>query len=348
MRIGIVGLGMASAPHARALKDLADRVEVAGAFSPTAARREAFARTTGLPVTDDLDGLLADPGIGAVMVLTLPATHLELVRRAAAAGKHVLLEKPLEIDIARAAELVAVAEAAGITLGVVLQNRHLAGSLALERLIAEGRLGAIAAMALRLRNWRPQSYYDEPGRGTLARDGGGVLLTQGIHAIDQLIAFAGLPAEVAAFATTSALHRMETEDLVACALRYDGGALGSIAATTCAYPGFATEFEIIGTHGTAVLAGAGLSARFHDGTAIEAGEAGAGGGHGADPMGFSHLAHRAVLEDFLEAVAAGRAPKTPGRDALRAHDLIDAILLASRTGTRQKVRRRASGAGGGG
>jgi predicted dehydrogenase len=340
MRIGVIGLGMASKPHALALKELADRVEVAGAFSPTATRREEFAVRTGLPVTDDLDGLFTDGSVGAVMVLTPPATHLELVRRAAAAGKHVLLEKPLEVDTGRAAELVAVAKDAGITVGVVLQNRQSAGSLALETMVAAGRLGELAGASLRLRNWRPQAYYDEPGRGTLARDGGGVLLTQGIHAIDQLIAFAGLPAEVTAYAVTSALHRMETEDLVAAALRYDGGALGSLTATTCAYPGYETEFEIIGTQGTAVLAGPALRARFLDGTEAAVGEVGAGGGHGADPMAFSHEAHRAVLEDFLDAVAEGRPPKCSGKDALRSHDLIDAILASARDGGPVRVERR--------
>jgi predicted dehydrogenase len=342
MRVGVIGLGMASGPHAQALKDLTSRVEVAGAFSPTEARRAAFAERHGLPVTGDLDALFEDPEIGALLILTPPATHLELVQRAAAAGKHVLLEKPLEIETARSERVVAVAEAAGITLGVVLQNRHAPGSLALEALLAEGRLGALVSASLRLRNWRPQSYYDEPGRGTLARDGGGVLLTQGIHPIDQLIAFAGQPAEVTAFARTSALHRMETEDLVACALRYGNGALGSITATTCAYPGYPTEFEIIGTEGTAVLLGSVLSVRFQDGSEQSAGGDEKPGGHGADPMSFSHQLHRAVLADFLDAVAEGRAPRTSGRDALKAHHLIDAILRASRSGAFERV----AGAGG--
>jgi UDP-N-acetyl-2-amino-2-deoxyglucuronate dehydrogenase len=340
VRMGVIGLGMASQPHAAALRDLDRRVEVAGCYSRTAARRDEFGARTGLPVTDDLDGIFEDSSIDVVMILTPPATHLELVRRAAEVGTHVLLEKPLEIDTGRAAELVEVAERAGITLGVVLQNRQVPASLALEAAVAEGRLGEIASVSLRLRNWRPQGYYDEPGRGTLARDGGGVLLTQGIHPIDQLIAFAGLPDEVAAFATTSALHRMETEDLVACALRWQGGALGSLHATTAAYPGYPTEFEIIGTRGSAVLTDRVLTTRFQDGSEEIAGEIAAGGGHGADPMAFSHLAHRAVLDDFLEAVVDGRKPKSSGRDVLRSHDLIDAILEAGRTGSVARVRRR--------
>ena len=336
-RIAVIGLGMAVKPHARSLLDLHEQVEVAGCYSPTQARRAAFAEAWGLPVTDDLDALLADPGLEAVMILTPPNTHLDLVRRAAEAGKHILLEKPLEISTDRAVELVRSVEAAGVTMGVVLQNRFRSGGLALEALRAEGRLGELVSATLQLRNWRPQSYYDEPGRGTLARDGGGVLLTQGVHPIDQLIAFAGLPSEVMAYAGTSAVHRMETEDVAAAALSFAGGAIGTLAASTCTYPGLPTEIEIVGTKGGARLVDSRLTAAFHNGTTMEAGRENAVGGQGADPMAFDHGHHRAVLADFLEAIETGRAPKISGRDALRAHFLIDAILASARSGRAETV-----------
>ena len=136
-RIAVIGLGMSVAPHAKSLTDLADRVEVAACYSPTEARRRAFADTYGLPVDDDLDAIFADRTIDAVMILTPPNTHLDLVRRAAEAGKHVLLEKPLEISFQRSAELVETAERAGIKLGVVLQHRFRPVGVALRRLIEE-------------------------------------------------------------------------------------------------------------------------------------------------------------------------------------------------------------------
>ncbi|HTM78936.1 MAG TPA: Gfo/Idh/MocA family oxidoreductase [Devosia sp.] len=338
LNIALIGLGMAVTPHVKSLLDLADRVTVAAAYSPTAARRAQFAQNYGLPVTDDMDALFADPGVDAVMLLTPPNTHLDLVRRAAAAGKHILLEKPLEISTARAEALVEAA--AGVTLAVVLQNRFRAGSLALAEVLAEGRLGSIVGASARLHSWREQSYYDEPGRGTLARDGGGVLLTQGIHVLDLLISLVGLPKEVAGFAATSAVHRMETEDIAACAVRYDNGAMGTIAATTCAYPGFPEHIDIIGTRGTAVLTGPDLRVDFTDGTVLETGNSTAGSGTGADPMAFTHDSHRALLADFIEAVTTGRAPKISGAEALKAHDLIDAMLASGRSGLPQQVRRR--------
>ncbi|PSJ64936.1 gfo/Idh/MocA family oxidoreductase [Mesorhizobium ephedrae] len=328
---------MASGPHAKSLRDLEDRVAVAAAYSPTEARRKAFAEAWGFPVTDDLDGIFSDAAIDAVMILAPPNTHLDLVERAAAAGKHVLLEKPLEISLGRAERLVAIAEQAGIKLGVVLQHRFRPVSLALSDLIAQGRLGDLVSASAKLANWRPQSYYDQPGRGTRARDGGGVLLTQGIHTLDLLISLAGMPAEVSAFATTTPVHRMETEDLVAGAMRFANGALGTIHATTTAYPGLPDSIELIGTKGTARIDGTKLFAAFHDGSAFSEEDGALGGGAGADPMAFPHHHHRAVLSDFLDAIDEDREPKVGGREALKVHRLIDALLRAAQTGQRERV-----------
>jgi predicted dehydrogenase len=328
-RIAIIGLGMAAGPHAKSLQELAEQFEVVGAYSPTEGRRATFAAKYGFDTSDDLDAIFADSSIVAVLILTPPNTHLELVQRAATAEKHVLLEKPLDISLARSEAIVAAAEAAGVTLGVVLQNRFRAGAEAMQQLLNEGRLGRIVSASARTSNWRPQSYYDEPGRGTKARDGGGVLLTQAIHTIDLLVAFAGMPLAFEAFAATSPIHRMETEDLATAILRFGNGALGTINATTCAYPGFPEQVEIIGEHGTAILSGPTLSAQFHDGSVVETGDSATGGGTGADPMSFSHAAHRALLSDFADAITRGRPPRISGREALKVHRLIDGIMTKS-------------------
>lgn len=336
-RIAVVGLGMASTPHAKSLLDLQDRVEVVAAYSPTETRRKAFSELWGLPVVSDLEPIFTDETIDALMVLTPPNSHGELVQRAAETGKHVLLEKPLEISTERALHMVEAAERAGVKLGVVLQHRFRPVSVALARLIEEGRLGELVGVSAKLANWRPQSYYDQPGRGTKARDGGGVLLTQGIHTLDLLISLAGLPEEVAAYAVTTKVHRMETEDLVAGAIRFPNGAIGTVSATTCAYPGSPDSIEFIGTRGTARIEGASMVAQFHDGTEIRQDDGVLGGGAGADPMAFPHDHHRAVLSDFLDAIEAGTQPKVSGREALKVHRLIDALLRSAETGRREKV-----------
>lgn len=337
MRLGIIGLGMASAPHAQSLIELKNRIAVVGAYSPTPARRDAFQARWDLPVVDSIETLVGDPSIDAVLILTPPNSHLELVRQIAAAGKHILLEKPLETSPERATSLVEIVEAADVKLGVVLQHRFRPISMALAQAVAEGRLGEIVGASAKLFNWRPQSYYDQPGRGTRERDGGGVLLTQGIHTLDLLISVAGLPVEAMAYAITTPVHRMETEDLVAGAIRFGNGALGTISATTCAYPGLPDAIEIIGTRGMARIDGAKLLADFHDGTTIQMDDGQLGGGAGADPMAFSHLHHQAVLEDFVDAVEHDREPRVSGREALKVHRLIEAVLKSSQSGQREPV-----------
>lgn len=334
LRVAIIGLGMASTPHARSLSDLRDTVEVAAIFSPSLQRREAFAATWGFPTVDSIEAIFADSSIAAVLLLTPPNTHLELVQRAAKAHKNILLEKPLDISLERSELLVKTAEEADVKLAVVLQNRFRPTCERLSALIAEGRIGTIVSASARINNWRPQSYYDQPGRGTRSRDGGGVLLTQAIHTLDLLVAFAGVPTEVKAFCTTSPVHRMETEDLAMAAIRFAGGAMGSITATTCAYPGFPDAIDIIGTKGTGRLEGGQLKARFHDGREVSLADGTTGNGAGADPMAFSHDYHRAVLADFFEAVASGRAPRVSGREALKVHALIAGILQSAQTGIR--------------
>jgi predicted dehydrogenase len=328
-RIAVIGLGMAVAPHARSLIDLAARAEVACAYSPTAGRREAFARQFPFPVTDDFDAILRDPAVDAALVLTPPNAHLPVVRALAQAGKHVLLEKPLDVTPATAREVVAVCAQAGVTLAVVFQHRFRPAARALAAHVAAGDLGTLANAAVGVRWWRPQAYYDEPGRGTLARDGGGVLMTQAIHTLDLFLSLTPPVREVVAFAGTSPLHRMETEDTVAAALRFDGGALGSLDATTAAYPGGAERIDLVGTKATATLVGGRLDLAFQDGRREVVGEAAATGG-GADPMAFAHDAHRAVLIEFLDAIDEGRAPVNSGKAALAVHRFIEALLESSR------------------
>lgn len=337
LRIGIVGLGMAVTPHARGLVDLADRIEVAGAFSPSAERRAAFGARFPFPLCDDLETLLADDTVQAMLVLTPANTHLDIVRRCAQAGKHVLLEKPLEITTVRAQELVAICRAAGVTLGIVLQHRFKPAAMALAEQLQSGRMGALVGCSTVIRLWRPQSYYDEPGRGSFARDGGGVLISQGIHTLDLMLSLAGPITEVSGYALTSPVHAMETEDMVCAAVRFANGAVGTIDATTAAYPGFPERIELICRNATASLVGTALDIAWHDGTrtAIEADQS--AGGTGADPMAFPHDYHRAVMADFVEAVAGKRAPKITGEDALNVHRLIDALIAAGRSQGRVAV-----------
>jgi len=211
----------------------------------------------------------------------------------------------------------------------VLQHRFKPAAERLAVILREGGLGDIVSCSTSIRLWRPQSYYDEPGRGTRARDGGGVLLTQGIHTLDLMLSLAGPIVEVCGYARTSAVHRMETEDLVCAAVRYRSGAVGVIDATTAAFPGEPERIQLIGTKGTAALAGTALSVAWHDGRREEMAADASAGGTGADPMAFPRDYHLGVWRDFLDAIDAGRSPRVSGAEALAVHRLIDALLSAS-------------------
>lgn len=331
LKVAMIGLGMAAGHHARALLDLSDRIECVAAYSRTSARREAFStQYPHIPTTGDLDAIFADDAIEAVLILTPPSSHLELVQRAAAVKKHILLEKPLDISLERSEAIVKAARDAGVLLGMVLQNSFRSAALRLDEIVKSGRLGQLVEASAAIRNWRPQSYYDVEGRGTRARDGGGVLLTQGIHTIDLLLSFAGTPKDVSSFVRTTPIHSMETEDLVTAAFSFESGAIGTLNATTCAYPGLPERIELIGTKGTAVFTGDKLEAAFVDGTSVNEGGEKIGSGAGADPMAFGHEMHRALMGNFIDGVQNGAALRVTGEDALKAHRFIEAILAASR------------------
>jgi len=333
--VGIIGAGNISSQYLKAMRDfpVLDIRGIADMRPDVATKKGAEFGVT----TKSVEDLLADKSVDCVEILTPPNTHLDLVKKCAAAGKHILLEKPLEVSTERALELVSAVEKAGVTLAVMLQHRFRPAGMKLRDMLRAGELGRIVNCSTVIRLWRPQSYYDVEGRGTKARDGGGVLITQGIHTLDLMLSLAGPIAEVRGYATTSSVHRMETEDLVAAAVKYQNGAFGTIDATTAAYPGFAERIEIVGETATASLIGSDLTVAHHDGHVTELKTEFGAGGTGADPMAFPNDWHRSAIADFLDALDDGREPTVSGREALKVHRLIDALLEAGRSGETVRV-----------
>ena len=336
--VGLVGLGLAVKPHALALRDLSGKVEVMGGFSPSLARRADFAATWRWPVVDSFQALCDDPRIDALLILTPPRTHTELAVAAARAGKHVLLEKPVGVDLAEATALVDAVERCDRTLAIVFQHRFRPGARALRELLRSHALGDLFSISTSIRWWRSPEYFAQPGRGMKARDGGGVLLTQAIHTLDLLLDLVGPARQVMAACRTSSLRGIDTEDIACATVAYDNGAVGVIDATTTAYPGYPERIEIAGARGSAVLEGERLVAQVTGEPALVVEGSSAGGG-GADPMAFSHEPHRRLIEDFVDAIAQGRPPQANGRSALAVHALIDAILASSASGAPLAVAR---------
>jgi predicted dehydrogenase len=331
--VGIIGLGMAVKPHALALRDLeaAGRARVVGGAARSAARRAAFADSWGWPVFETVEALLAAPGLDLVLILTPPRTHLPLAEQALAAGKHLLVEKPIEWDAARAAALVEAASRAGRRAAVVFQHRFRPAALRLKAVLDSGVLGAVLSASASIRWWRDEAYFATPGRGMKERDGGGVLLTQAIHSLDLLLHLAGPVETVMGVARNSGLRSIDTEDIAAAALRFASGAVGAVDATTVARPGFPERIEIAGTKGSALLAAERLELHIA-GREAEILDRGSAGGGGADPMAFDHGPHRAMIAEMLDAIAQDRPPANDIATGLPVQRLIEAWLRSSASG----------------
>ena len=271
------------------------------------------------------------PEIDAVVLITPPNARLELVRRFAEAGKHILMEKPVERTTEAAEEIVRLCADNNVTLGIVFQHRFRRASQALKLYVDSGALGPVGVVQVSVPWWREQAYYDEPGRGSYERDGGGVLISQAIHTLDLMLSLTGPVAGVQAVAATTSFHRMEAEDFVAGGLRFQNGASGALMATTAAYPGSAESISLHCEKASAHLQAGTLTVSWRDGRVETVGEP-AGTGGGADPMAFPHEWHRDLIGDFLAAVDTGRMPAISGDEALGVHRLIDALMESSRSG----------------
>ena len=330
----LIGLGMVSDTFADALAR-SDRVTLAAVHARSAESRAAFvARHPGPCAVARLAEVAEDPSIDFVILATPPNARSEIVATLAAAGKPILMEKPVERTLAAALSVVETCEAAGVPLGIVFQHRTRDVTRALRDRLPE--LGPLQAVEVQIPWWRPQGYYDQPGRGSFAQDGGGVLLTQAIHMLDLMVWLAGPVASVNATMSTTGLHRMEGEDFVSAALRFGNGAVGSLMASTASFPGRPETLTLHGLHGSARLAQGVLTLDWHDGRSETVGQDAASGA-GADPMAFTSDWHRAVIEDFAATLDAGRPPLVTGRSALAVHRLIAAMETSGRTGTWETV-----------
>ena len=247
------------------------------------------------------------------------------------AGKHVLSEKPLERTETAASQIVAICDAAGVRLGVVFQSRFRHPFEVLATRLVAGDFGLVRVVAVEVPWWRDQAYYDEPGRGTYARDGGGVLISHAIHTLDLMLALTGPVTQVQAICATTAFHKMEAEDYATAGLRFASGAVGHLVATTAIFPGGAESIRLECDLATLRLQGGVLDMHWRDGRSEQAGEP-AVSGSGADPMAFPADWHRALISEFATAVQAGRAPRVTGHQALAVHQLISSIETSSAEG----------------
>jgi UDP-N-acetyl-2-amino-2-deoxyglucuronate dehydrogenase len=334
---GIAGAGGIAATHATAIAMLPGARLVAVAdLRPESA--QDFAATHGCAAEPSLAALLARADIDVVSVCVPSGLHAELGTQAARAGKHLVVEKPIDVTLAAADRLIGAARAAGVAVTVISQHRFDPGLAELRRLLDAGALGRLVLGEASTKWYRGQGYYDSAAwRGTWSLDGGS-LMNQGIHYVDLLRWSMGPVTEVMAVCATRA-HQVEVEDVALAVLRFSSGALGTIVASTAVFPGFAQRLEITGTEGTVVVEDGEIVHR-----AFRAAPAGptAGTGQGdtgvapppaaADPAALDHASHAAQLADFLAAIDEGRRPAVTAEDGRDALEIVCAVYQSAREG----------------
>jgi len=338
----IVGCGMIARFHAKALLDIPGTRLVA-LVSRRRENAEKVLTESGAPPCDiyaDLDATLRRPDVDVVIVCTPSGNHLEPAIAAARAGKHVVVEKPLEITPERCDGIIDACERAGVKLCTIFPSRFGDANGELKRAVEAGRFGRLTLGETACKWWRSQAYYDEGGwKGTQALDGGGALMNQAIHNVDLLLWMMGPVKQIAGFSALLAHERIEVEDTAVACLRFASGALGVIQATTSVYPGLAKTIAIHGDAGSVVVEqddiltwefkeprpdDAGIKERF-------AVKVGASGGS-SNPAAISHLGHTRQLADFVRAIQTNTAPLVDGREGRRAVEVICALYQAAATG----------------
>lgn len=336
---GIIGCGMIANFHSKAIADIPDAKLVA-CFDTFPEAAEKLAAATGCKPYRNLKKMLADPNVNVVTICTPSGAHLAPAVAAASAGKHVIVEKPLEVTLKRCDQIIQTCQQAGVTLATIFPSRFHESSQLMKQAIDGGRFGKLTIGDAYVKWYRTQQYYDSGAwRGTWKLDGGGALMNQAIHSVDLLAWLMGPVRELNAFTATLAHERIEVEDVATANLRFENGALGVIEATTAAYPGALKRIDIHGSTGSAVLeeediTGWQFAASTPDDQALlerMQGKTKTGGG-ASDPAAIGYHGHRMLFEDTLRAIKQGTKPLVDGHEGRRSVEIILAIYKAAETG----------------
>ena len=344
----LVGCGMIARFHAKAIAEI-PRARVSALVSRTPGNAQKLieeANLTDCAVFATVEEAVKATGVDAVVITTPSGAHREPALIAAAAGKHVVVEKPLEITAERCDQIVEACDRAKVLLCTIFPSRFADSSVALKAAVAAGKFGRLTLGETTCKWWRSQAYYDEGGwKGTQALDGGGAMMNQAIHNVDLLLWMMGDASHVSGFTCMLTHERIEVEDTAAAIIRFKSGALGVIQATTSVHPGYPKTIAIHGNKGSAVIEQEDVLRWDFDPATPEdeaikkrfAAKVGASGG-AADPKAIGHEGHRRQLADFVEAIQLKRAPAVDGREGRKAVALINAIYESNATGRTVEIK----------
>ena len=333
---GFIGAGAIAHFHARAVA-ASSGGRLVGVVSRTRATAEKFAAEHGIGfASDDVDQLLAQPGLDAVCITTPSALHLVPALAAIRAGKHLMIEKPLDATVEGTDHILHEAGKAGVRVGSIFQARFGDAARALKAALDAGRFGRMVLASCYVK-WNRTTEYYTGWKGKISEDGGGAVINQAIHGVDLLQWFAGMPVEVFAW-TTQRVHKIESEDTAVAALKFASGAFGTIEASTALWPGFSRRIEICGENGSAVMEDDDIArwefrvAAMEDDKIRAARETSAKGSGAANPMAINFEGHLRQIQDFIDGICGQRPFFIEGSEARKAVALVRAIYDSAASG----------------
>lgn len=334
LKFAIVGCGVISPTHARSIHELPDACLTA-VCDIVPEKAQALAGVYPAEVYTDVGEMLRHADIDVVDVTTPSGTHADIGIAAARAGKHVLVEKPMDITLERADALIAACRETGVKLGVISQHRFDPAVMALRAAVQEGRLGRLNFGGSHTKWFRSQEYYDSGDwRGTWALDGGGALINQSIHYVDLLQYMLGPIDELSAYTGTLAHTRIEVEDVAVAALKFRSGALGLLEGSTSAYPGYCARLDVYGSEGSVIIENDQIIAwnmRSGESCPVQAETAGGFIG-GSSSKDIWHYAHRSQIAEMIAAIREDRKPMVDGEEGRKPLEIVLAVYESARTG----------------
>ncbi len=330
VNIGILGGGLIGSIHAKAIAEVPN-ARLTVVIDAATERADALASEYGVAAEYDLGVALKRDDLDAVHVCTPSGTHAKLGTIIADAGKHVLVEKPLDISLAAGKRLVEAGKRNGVKVAVIFQKRFTPAAQRVHQAMAGGELGKLIQCDAYVKWYRDPKYYsDSPWHGTWAMDGGGALINQGVHMVD-LLKWIGGPVRSVVAKRRTALHPIEVEDLIDALVEFENGALGVIQASTALYPGFPERLDVHGSRGSAVIEGSDLAEWAVQGQETESREGALPSG-ASDPGAIGHRYHVPVIQDFVDAIIEDREPMVSGQDGLETLELVMAIYKSAQEG----------------
>ncbi|GAB3916766.1 Gfo/Idh/MocA family oxidoreductase [Mucilaginibacter boryungensis] len=335
----IVGTGAIAGIHATAIAAI-EHANLIGVYNRSENKAKAFAAQYNCAAYHSLDELLQVKNLDIVCICTPSGAHLEPALKVIEAGKHCLIEKPIEVTLEKTDKLINAAKAKGVLLAVVYPTRFYDVSKAVKKAIEANRFGNMVLGSAYVKWSRTEAYYaSAEWRGTWELDGGGALMNQAIHSVDMLQWCMGPIESVQAFTANTRHKNIEVEDTAVAVLKFSSGALGTIECTTAAYPGILKRLEIMGTTGTITLEDNDVVKWHFESEADEDkyireqfSTNGSAKGGASDPLSISYLGHQRQMEDMIHAINTGSKPLIDGEEARKSVKIVLAIYESARTG----------------